>query len=115
MKSSHSDMHTNESIELTIVEDNDHTKRHTKFVKKFIIRKIKSKNYRTNQKQQRPPLKKSPRESVITLKKPRKGGNMSPGVYKGKNCTYAELITYAIKSRPDNRMTLSEIYNWMKS
>ena len=45
--------------------------------------------------------------------RPRKGGNMSPGVYKGKNRTYAELIACAILSAESKRMTLNQIYNWM--
>lgn len=38
---------------------------------------------------------------------------MSPGVYKGKNRTYQELIIYAIMSTDSKQMTLSQIYAWM--
>jgi hypothetical protein len=43
----------------------------------------------------------------------RRGGNQSPGTYKGQRMTYAELITEAIKSSPEQRLTLQQIYQWM--
>ena len=46
-------------------------------------------------------------------RKPRRGGNQSPGVYKGRRMTYAELIMEAINSTPERRLTLRQIYDWM--
>ena len=43
----------------------------------------------------------------------RRGGNQSPGTFRGTRMTYAELITEAIKSSPDLRLTLQQIYVWM--
>ena len=43
----------------------------------------------------------------------RRGGNQSPGTYKGQRMTYAELLTEAIKSSPEQRLTLQQIYQWM--
>ena len=43
----------------------------------------------------------------------RRGGNQSPGTYRGKRMTYAELITEAIMSSPDRSLTLQDIYSWM--
>lgn len=43
----------------------------------------------------------------------RRGGNQSPGTFRGTRMTYAELITEAIKSSPDLRLTLQQIYMWM--
>ena len=46
-------------------------------------------------------------------RKPRRGGNQSPGVYKGRRMTYAELIIEAINSTVEKRLTLKGIYEWM--
>ena len=46
-------------------------------------------------------------------RKPRRGGNQSPGVYKGRRMTYAELIIEVINSTVEKRLTLKGIYEWM--
>ena len=43
----------------------------------------------------------------------RRGGNQSPGTYRGQRMTYAELITEAINSSIDRSLTLQDIYTWM--
>ena len=49
---------------------------------------------------------------------PPQGGNMPPKKNSSRrnawgNMSYADLITQAITSAPDKRLTLSQIYDWM--
>ena len=57
---------------------------------------------------------KGSRVEVLYLRsKPKFQAFQSPGTYRGQRMTYAELITEAIKSSANQRLTLQQIYSWM--